>query len=158
VVTPDAPRWLARHLTADDLAVIARSVSEAELTTSAELRVHLEPRVPRARFGRPLEPLDRAREIFAALGMDRTRERNGVLIYVAFRDRKLALLGDEGIHTRVGDAYWASVRDGMVEHFRQGASREAILRAVADVGAALARHFPRRPDDTDELPNTVSIE
>ena len=157
-MTSGAPRWLGRHLTGDDLAAITQSITDAEAATSAEIRVHLEPRVPRARFRRPLEPLDRARELFTALDMHRTRDRNGVLIYVALRDRKLALVGDEGIHARVGDEYWASVRDQMVAHFRQGASRDAIVRAVADVGAALARHFARRPDDVDELPNTVSVE
>lgn len=154
----DAPRWLGRYFSDDDLAAIAQAVADAEATTSAELRVHLEPRVPRPLFRRALEPLARAREVFAKLEMHRTRERNGVLIYVALGDRKLALFGDEGIHTRVGEAYWASVRDLMVTHFRQGASRDAIVRAVGEVGAALARHFPRGPDDVNELPNAISSE
>jgi uncharacterized membrane protein len=114
--------------------------------------------VPHAHLFRSLDPLDRAREIFASLGMHETRDRNGVLIYVALRDRKLALLGDDGIHARLGHAYWDAVRDRMVAAFRDGAGREAIVRAVRDVGAALAEHFPRRPDDVDELPNTVSVE
>ena len=152
------PRWLRRRLGDDDLVAIAEAVRDVEATTSAEIRVHLEPRVPRARFGRSLAPLERAREVFANLGMHRTRERNGVLLYVAFEDRKLAVVGDEAIHARVGDRYWADVRDLMVDRFRHGANRDAIVLAVADIGATLARHFPRRPDDVDELPNRVSLE
>jgi uncharacterized membrane protein len=152
------PRWLRRQLGADDLAAITQAIAAAEATTSAEIRVHLEPRVPRARLGRSLTPIDRAREVFASLGMHRTRERNGVLVYVALEDRKLAIVGDEGIHTRVGEAYWAEVRDLMVERFRQGAPREALVQAVREVGTTLARHFPRRPGDVDELPNTISLE
>jgi len=154
----DVPRWLRRRLTAEDLDAIAKTVAAAEARTSGEIRVHLEPRVPRARIGKSLEPLARARELFTGLGMHRTRDRNGVLIYVALVDQKLALVGDDGIHARVGDEYWARLRDGMVERFRREAPREAIVHAVESLGAALAEHFPRRPDDVDELPNTVSLE
>lgn len=154
----ETPRWLRRRLGADDLAAITQAIADAEAMTSAEIRVHLEPRVPRARLGRNLEPLERAREVFASLGMHRTQEHNGVLLYVALEDRKLAVVGDDGIHTRVGESYWAEVKDRMVERFRRGAARAAIVLAVQEVGATLARHFPRRPDDVDELPNTISVE
>jgi uncharacterized membrane protein len=80
-----------------------------------------------------------------------------VLIYLAIEDRKLAIIGDDGIHTRVGDDYWNGVRDRMVERLRAGALRAAVVGAVAEVGAALARFFPRRPDDVDELPDDVSL-
>ena len=157
-MTPAAPRWLLRRLSADDLDAIRRAVGEAERATSAEIRVHLEPRVPHARLGRTLGPLDRAREVFTTLGMQATRDRNGVLIYVALVDRKLAVVGDEAIHARVGDAYWAAVRDRMVQRFSAGEARDAIVEAVGMLGTALAEHFPPRPDDADELPNRVSAE
>ena len=153
-----APRWLQRRLDDADLTAIADAVQTAEATTSAELRVHLEPRVPRARLGKSLTPLERAREVFVTLAMHQTRERNAVLLYVALEDHKLAVVGDEGIHARVGDDYWAKVRDLMVERFRKGENREAIVLGVRDIGATLARHFPRGPDDVDELPNRVSVE
>jgi uncharacterized membrane protein len=72
-------------------------------------------------------------------------------------DRTLSIVGDDGIHSRVGDAYWHGVRDRMVERLRAGAARDAIVDAVAEVGAVLAREFPRRPDDVDELPDDVSL-
>jgi uncharacterized membrane protein len=117
--------------------------------------VHLERRLPRGAAG-PGDALGRAAEVFAALGMQATAERSGVLIYLAVDDHKLAILGDSGVHARVGDAYWQRVRDGMVERLRQGAAREAILHAVSEVGAVLQRFFPRRPDDQNELSDRVS--
>lgn len=152
------PRWLTQRLTAEDLDMIAASVTNAEAGTSAEIRVHLEPHVPRAHFRRSLDPLERAREVFASLGMETTRDRNGVLIYIALDDHKFAIFGDEGIHARVGDGYWQAIRDVMRERLRRGATREAIVIAVEELGRALASHFPRRPDDVDELPNRVSVE
>lgn len=152
------PRWLTQRLTADDLDAIAASVTNAEAGTSAEIRVHLEPNVPRARFRQALDPLDRAREIFASLGMEQTRDRNGVLVYIALDDHKFAIFGDEGIHARVVGGYWQAVADLMRERLRRGATREAIVTAVEELGRALASHFPRRPDDVDELSNRVSVE
>jgi uncharacterized membrane protein len=151
------PRWLRDVLTHDDLEAIARSVAEAEARTSGEIRVHLEPRVPRKHFGRSLTPLARAREVFASLGMHKTDEHHGVLIYIALRDRKLAIFGDEGIHTRVADDYWERLRDGMIEHLKREAPRDAIVHAVRDLGTTLARHFPRRPDDHEERPDPLSV-
>jgi uncharacterized membrane protein len=90
--------------------------------------------------------------------MHRTRHRNGVLVYLAVDDRKLAIVGDEGIHARVGDEYWARIRDLMVAHLRRGASRTAIVEAVEELGRALAAHFPRGRDDVDELPDGVSTD
>jgi uncharacterized membrane protein len=96
--------------------------------------------------------------VFAALGMHRTAQRNGVLIYLGVEDHKLAIVGDEGIHARVGPRYWEHVRDLMLDRLRAGAPREAVVAAVGDVGAVLRRHFGQRPDDTNELSNEVSVQ
>jgi uncharacterized membrane protein len=89
--------------------------------------------------------------------MDRTAHRNGVLIYVAVEDRKLAIVGDVAVHDRVGEAYWQRVRDAMVERLRAGASREAVVQAVLDVGGVLRKFFPHRRDDRNELSDEVSL-
>ena len=146
-----APAWLRAFLSEQDLDAVAASVAGAEARTSGEIRVHVEPSVPRGQA-----PLDRARSLFAELGMQATRDRNGVLIYVAVKDRKLAIVGDEGVHDRVGDPYWEQVRDAMVERLRRGASRDALVFAVDEVAGVLARHFPRRGDDVNELSDEVS--
>jgi uncharacterized membrane protein len=138
-------------LTESDLDAVAASIGTVESRTSGEIRVHLERRLPRDQAA-----LDRARALFTELGMHGTRARSGVLIYLALQDRALAIVGDDGVHAKVGDAYWAEVRDVMVERLRRGAPREALVSAVEHVGEVLARHFPRRPDDVDELSNEVS--
>lgn len=150
------PRWVRRLLSRADLEALARAIAEAERQTSAEICVHLERRVPRRSVDDPAQA--RARDVFMRLGLDRTRERNAVLIYLALDDRRLAVVGDEGIHARVGDAYWAGLRDLLVERLRQGRVREGLVAAIESVAATLREHFPRRPDDQDELPDRVSFD
>jgi uncharacterized membrane protein len=152
------PRWARALFSEGDFDAIAAAVTETETATSAEIRVHLERRVPAPRGAGTADALSRARDVFAELGMHRTAQRDGVLIYLAIEDHKVAIVGDEGIHARVGDAYWASVRDIMVDRLRRGQPRAAMVDAVRALGQSLALHFPRRPDDTNELSDTVSIE
>ena len=151
------PGWARRVFTEADLDAIAAAVRDAERGTSAEIRVHVERRVAHGLRRRTTDPMERARQVFAALAMHRTVHRAGVLVYLAIEDRKLAIVGDEGIHARVGDDYWTGVRDRMVERLRAGAVRGAVIGAVAEVGTTLARFFPRRPDDVDELPDDISL-
>jgi uncharacterized membrane protein len=153
---PRHPRWAERLFGPDDFTAMAEAVRRAEAGTSAEIRVHLERRVHRWPGQRP-DALRRARKVFAHLGMHLTAEHHGVLIYLAVEDRKLAIVGDEGIHQQVGDAYWESVRDLMVARLRDGRAIEAVLAGVAEVGRVLGRHFPRRPDDRNELSDQVSV-
>jgi uncharacterized membrane protein len=151
------PKWVRKVFSERDLDDIAAAVGRVEGTTSAEVRVHLEHRVQHRRGEMP-DALKRAQALFGQLGMHKTRDRNGVLVYLALADRKLAIVGDEAIHARVGDAYWQRVRDLMVQHLKAEAPRAAVVKAVEDVGRVLAEHFPRRPDDPNELTNEVSVE
>lgn len=149
------PRWVRALFSEADLGEVVAAVQRAEARTSGEVRVHLERRLPRAARG---DALARAREVFARLGMHRTAERNGVLIYLAVDDRRFAIVGDEGVHARVGDGYWDGLRDTLVERLRAGYPRAAVVAAVEDVGDVLRRHFPRRAGDTNELSDDVSAE
>ncbi|HEU4369861.1 MAG TPA: TPM domain-containing protein [Methylomirabilota bacterium] len=146
------PSWTHRLLSDADLERIAAAVAAAEHKTSGEIRVHLERRLPRRGTA-----LARATEVFRLLGMQATAEHNGVLIYLAVDDHKLAIVGDAGVHGRVGDGYWQHVRDAMVERLRRGEARDAVLHAVDEVGLVLRRLFPRRPDDDNELSDRVSV-
>ena len=89
--------------------------------------------------------------------MTATRERNGVLIFVAPRAQKFAVIGDEGIHQRCGDAFWQQlVAVDAGTHFQAENFTDAVVHAIDQTGELLsAQHFPRRPDDRNELPNTV---
>jgi uncharacterized membrane protein len=145
------PKWVRGFLAEADLDAVTRAIGAAELRTSAEIRAHLDHRCPG-------EPMARAVAVFEHLGMHRTAARHGVLIYVSVGDHKLAVLGDQGIHERVGQVYWERLVDAVLAHFREERPRDGLLHAVAEVGAVLARHFPRRPGDVNELSDQVSID
>jgi uncharacterized membrane protein len=88
--------------------------------------------------------------------MTRTRERNGVLIYVAPRSQKFAVIGDEAIHKRCGDDFWKSLAGQMEGEFRKQEFTRGMVLAVNKAGELLADHFPRRTDDGNELPDKVA--
>jgi uncharacterized membrane protein len=151
------PRWTHALFSDEDLEAIEAAVAAAERVTSGEIRVHLERRLPRARGAPPGDALARAREVFTRLRMHATAERNGVLIYLAVEDHTLAIAGDAGVHTRVGDEYWQRIRDAMLERLRRGEPREAVVHAVREIGVVLHRFFPHRPDDRNELSDRISL-
>ena len=144
------PKWVRAFLSDEDLEAVARAVAESEEHTSAEVRVHLD-------HSCPGDALPQAIKIFERLGMHKTAARHGVLVYISVTDRKLAVIGDKGIHERVGEAYWRALVDALRERMRQQQSRDGLVHAVSELGAALGRHFPRRPDDKNELPDDVSV-
>jgi uncharacterized membrane protein len=144
------PRWVRGFLSETDLEAVAAAIAAAESTTSAEIRVHLDARCPG-------EPMPRAVAVFERLSMHQTAARHGVLVYVSVEDHKLAVLGDRGIHERVGQVYWDRLVQGVIAQLRERRHRDGLVHAVAEVGAVLRRHFPRRPDDVNELPDPVSL-
>ena len=88
-------------------------------------------------------------------GLYRTREENGVLIYLSVFERRVVVLGDRGIHEKMGNPHWDEVRDRIIRGIRAGRAREGICEAIDLCGKALAQHFPRRADDTNELSDQV---
>ena len=145
------PRWVRAFLGDDDLEAVRLAVASAESGTSAEIRLHLDHRCPG-------DPITRAIAMFERLGMHRTAERHGVLLYIAVADRKLAVIGDQGIHARVGEEYWQRVVADVLAHLRDQRPRDGLLHAVAQLGRSLHDHFPRRPDDTNELSDQISLD
>ncbi|MBC2837731.1 TPM domain-containing protein [Robiginitalea sp. SC105] len=136
-------------LTPEEETEVVEAIREAERETSGEIRVHLE-------YSVKGEPLKRAGELFYALKMENTRERNGVLIYIAVHDHRFAIYGDKGIDKAVPEGFWDTTRDAMQKNFRKGAFKEGILAGVRSAGRELKAHFPWRPGDENELSNEVS--
>lgn len=127
---------------------IVAAISAAELKSSGEIRVHVTRRVP--------EDLEaRALKRFHLLGMTKTAQRNGVLLYIAPRARRFRILGDVAIHEKCGPDFWKDVASAMEEAFRRGELTEGVVKGVERVGEVLARHFPRGAGDENQLPNTV---
>jgi uncharacterized membrane protein len=137
-------------ITTEDQAKITEAIQNAEGRTSGEIRVHLEKKCK-------VNVLDRASELFAELGMHKTKMRNGVLFYFAWEDRKFAILGDAGINALVPDNFWDDIKVRMQVCFRSGHFVEGICEGVEMAGKKLKEKFPRETDDENELSDQVSI-
>lgn len=135
-----------------DTHAIEQAIAAAEKQTSAELRVVVERKAKGS-----LSALERANQLFDELKMRETAERNGVLIYLAFKPHLLAVVGDEGIHQKVGEAFWQEVYAAMKQHCAQENFTQAIVAGISQVGAALGEHFPLQANDRNELENEVVI-
>ncbi|RYG05054.1 MAG: TPM domain-containing protein [Chitinophagaceae bacterium] len=137
-------------LSASERESIVASIKAAEQKTSGEIRVYIE---SHCRF---VDPLDRAAEIFWNLKMDHTEQRNAVLLYVAAKDHQMAVLGDEGIHQKVGNKFWNEEVAKMRLHFQQNHYMDALVYVIEDIGKALVDHFPYDSEtDKNELPDDI---
>lgn len=145
MVTPMKPRQFE---SAVDQARVIQAIAAAEAGTSGEIRVVLS----RAATD---DALTAAREEFERLGMTRTQHRNAVLIYVAPKSQTFAVVGDIGIDHHCGEAFWSELAGVLREHFGRGDFTGGLVQAIGRAGELLARHFPRQPDDRNELPNAV---
>ncbi len=131
-----------------DQAAIAAAIADAERNTSGEIRVVL------SHQPAP-EPVAAAKAAFVRLRMEKTADRNGVLIFVAPESQTFAIVGDTGIHRQCGPDFWKDVAAAMSASFAAGDFGAGLTAAIRQAGELLRRHFPRRRDDLDELPNTV---
>ena len=128
---------------------IVAAIRQAETRTSGEIRVFISHKTIK-------DPVRAAQKEFEKLSMTRTREKNGVLIFVAPLSRNFAIIGDAGVHAKCGDGFWQAVAGAVTEHFRKSEFSEGIIHGVTRSGELLAEHFPRRPDDRNELPDDVA--
>jgi uncharacterized membrane protein len=128
---------------------IVHAIRQAEAETSGEIRVFIQ------RGKLDIDPVTVAQKKFQRLGMHRTRERNAVLIFVAPRARKFAVIGDRAIHEKGGEAFWRSVVDGKREHFRGEKFTEALIHGIGEIGEILTTHFPRTSTSANEFPDDV---
>lgn len=103
------------------------------------------------------DPLLRAEEVFLKLGMQKTKERTAVLIYVAVKDHQLAIIGDKGIHDVVGNDFWEAEKEILLEYFRKGSYAEGLVRVIGLVGEQLKQFFPLKQGDENELPDELSV-
>ncbi len=128
---------------------IVDAIAAAERKTSGEIRVFIQ------RGEVADDPLLFAEKKFIELGMGKTAERNAVLILVAPRAQKFAVVGDEGIHNKCGTQFWEQLVATMRGHFQREAFTDALVEAIVTAGDSLAAHFPRQSDDRNELSDEV---
>ena len=92
---------------------------------------------------------------FYSSGLYRTRESNGVEIFLSLFEKRVVVIGDRGIHEKMGDQHWQNARDLISHGIKEGDLRGGICAAIESCGKALAEHFPSRSDDINELPDSV---
>jgi len=140
---------MVKFFSAAEESQIVDAIRQAENNTSGEIRVHVE-------VGAQAPALAVAQRIFRELGMNKTKDRNGILILLAVDRRQFAIIGDEGIDKVVSEDFWDEERDLLQRHFRKGEFAEGISLAIQQVGAKLKQFFPYQEDDVNELPDEIS--
>jgi uncharacterized membrane protein len=140
----------SRFFTEEEQLLIEDAIRAAEKNTSGEIRVHLESIC----WG---DPIKRAQKIFHKLGIDNTKEQNGILIYIATENHKIAVIGDAGIHKKLGTEYWDKIVQELISKFRAGKEAEALATAIIDCGEQLKHYFPYLADDKNELNDSISF-
>lgn len=128
---------------------IVQAISLAESRTSGEIRLVVERKL------KGNSSIARATHFFEKLDMDKTAQRNGVLIYIAYDDHEFAIIGDSGIHQKVLGDFWNMVKEHIFEHFRQGNIAEGLIAGIKEAGEQLEHYFPKSNDDINELPNDI---
>jgi uncharacterized membrane protein len=128
---------------------IVEAIRQAESKTSGEIRVYIQ----RGKLN--LDPLLVAQKKFQQLGMYKTSERNAVLIFVAPRAHKFAVVGDKAIHEKCGEEFWWGVVDSMRPHFQNEKFSRAIVESIEEIGKLLAAHFPKVSANANELPDQI---
>jgi len=141
----------ARFFTEEEKASIKQAIELAEKNTSGEIRVHIDEKCKG-------DVVPVAQKVFAKLGMNHTKERNGVLFYLAVRDKKFAIIGDQGIHQKVPDGFWDHTRDGMMEKFKEQKFAKGLCDAIKEAGDQLKKHFPHLDNDRNELSDEVTFD
>ena len=129
---------------------IRQAVLNAELDTSGEIRIHIETSCAG-------DVLDRAAFIFDKMGMHKTEKRNGVLFYLAVKNRRFAVLGDKGINAVVPEDFWDDLKNVLLNHFREERFTEGLIEGVDLVGTNLKKHFPYQTGDVNELSDEISF-
>lgn len=135
--------------TQEEHSSIVKAIRAAEKRTSGEIRVFIESRCSY------VDAVDRAAEIFFGLKMEHTEDRNGVLLYIALKDKQMAIFGDEGIHKKVGTAFWNKEVKKILSEFKQQHYATGIITIIKEIGEALLTHFPYENEDRNELPDDI---
>lgn len=130
---------------------IIKAIKEAELDTSGEIKVHIEQECP------DTDPIARATYLFQYLALHKTALRNGVLFYLAYGDRKFAVIGDKGIDEVVTSTFWESTKDTLRAYYADGKYADGLCAGIEEAGKQLKRYFPFHHSDTNELSDDISF-
>ena len=131
-----------------DEAAVVKAIGEAERATSGEIRVYIS-------HSTRQDPMLYAQKRFKKLGMEKTRDRNAVLLYLVPLTRKFAIIGDTAVHAKCGERFWKEACEEFTRTVHDQSMTQAIVKTIHKIGSLLAEHFPCRPDDQNELPDGI---
>jgi len=140
----------ANYFSNKEKEIIVNAIKKAEFNTSGEIRVHIESFC----VG---DPYMRALKVFGKLKMHRTAQRNAVLFYLTTRDRKFAVVGDEGIHQKVKSDFWQTITTSCLSFFKKGEIAVGLAHGIECAGLQLKAYFPYNVDDVNELNDEISF-
>ncbi len=134
----------------EEKEAIKAAIEQAEYNTSGEVRVHIENTCKG-------DVLDRAAFLFKTLGMHKTENRNGVLFFLAVKDKKFAVIGDAGINGVVEEHFWEEIKHTMAVNFKHGSFTKGLIAGIEITGKKLKKYFPYQKDDVNELSDEISF-
>lgn len=137
-------------LTQEQEQKIVKAIRTAEIHTSGEIRVHIETSTVK-------DTIERATEVFYYLKMDETKNKNGVLFYLAVNDKKFAIIGDKNIDTKVNDTFWEKIKDTVIKEFKTAHYASGLVKGILKVGKELKKHFPFDEKDVNEHSDEISV-
>ncbi len=145
-----------KFLNDDELLRITNRIKAEEKQTAGEICISIKEH--RSLLQKKKSVKELAREEFFKLGIDKTRDKTGIIIFLLLEARQFYILADEGINKKVPEKTWDAIKDEIQEHFIEGRFSEGIIHGVDRVGKILREHFPIKPDDTNEISNRVILE
>lgn len=140
----------------DELLRISNKIKEAEKTTAGEICVSIKEHRSFLQKRKKLKSL--AEEEFFKQGIDKTRDKTGILIFILLESRQFYILADSGINSKVPQQKWDSIKDNMASMFIKGQFCNGIIQGIEKVGEILSMNFPIKPDDTNEISDRVRID
>ena len=138
-----------KFLTEEEEQKIIKTIRVAEKNTSGEIRVHIEKTTSKP-------TIERAKEVFYYLKMDETKDKNGVLFYLAIHDKKFAIIGDVGINTKVPNDFWLSITNTVLKEFKNNNFALGLEKGILETGEKLKEYFPYKKGDINELTDEIS--
>lgn len=147
--------YIKKYISSEELEAIKNHIAEIEKYTSGEIRLCF--LKSRAWIDRKLTPRELALNEFHKLGMQNTKDKTGVLLFILFSEKKFEVVADEGINNKIPQDKWDVITNHLVMHFKEGRFKDGIIKALEEIKEVLMGEFPRLSDDTDELSNDIVI-
>lgn len=150
-----AKSFIYKYLSDDDMKSISGKIKEVEKRTSGELVVSIKRKRPMMQKKKPISELAVAE--FNRIGMCKTADSTGILLFILFEDREFYILADKGVNEKVDKNTWEEVKNNMQNYFVKGEYCKGIINSLEEMGNILAVHFPIKPGDVNEIADDVIV-